>query len=118
TENLGKDFAHEDIVSMEGWARYYFKGIFPTDKAWIKLELVNPQTKMLVRTFYFEFTKDYMVSLNGRHYITEPVSGKKIVKNGVLRELKPVRAGGTKDGAIESFKPDDTMFPHTKLDFA
>lgn len=118
SEGLGKDFDHEEIVGREGWARYTFKGIFPTDEAWLKLELVNPQTNMLVRTFYFQFTKTYQVSLNGRHYVVEPVTGKKIVKNGVLRELKPVREGGTRDGKILSFQVGDTLYRTTRLDFS
>ncbi|MEH0490628.1 type IV secretory system conjugative DNA transfer family protein [Streptomyces scabiei] len=118
TENLGEDFEHEEIVGREGWARYNFKGKFPDDEAWLKLELVNPQTKMLVRTFYFSFTKNYQVSLNGRHYVVEPVTGNKIVKNGVMRELKPEREGGTRDGKILSFQPGDTLYPDTRLDFS
>ncbi|MBD0673917.1 ATPase [Streptomyces sp. CBMA156] len=118
TENLGEDFTHEEIVGREGWARYNFKGKFPDDEAWLKLELVNPQTKMLVRTFYFSFTKNYRLSLNGRHYVVEPVTGRKIVKNGVMRELKPVREGGTRDGRILSFQPGDTLYPDTRLDFS
>lgn len=118
TENLGEDFEHEEIVGREGWARYNFKGKFPGDEAWLKLELVNPQTKMLVRTFYFSFTKNYQVSLNGRHYVVDPVTGKKIVKNGVIRELRPVREGGTLDGKILSFQPGDTLYPDTRLDFS
>ncbi|MFE5863566.1 type IV secretory system conjugative DNA transfer family protein [Streptomyces virginiae] len=117
-KSLGEDFEHEEIVGREGWARYNFKGKFPDDEAWLKLELVNPQTKMLVRTFYFSFTKNYQVSLNGRHYVVEPVTGKKIVKNGVMRELKPVREGGTRDGKILSFHPGDTLYPDTRLDFS
>ncbi|MFD8609397.1 type IV secretory system conjugative DNA transfer family protein [Streptomyces sp. NPDC059631] len=118
TENLGEDFEHEEIVGREGWARYNFKGKFPGGEAWLKLELVNPQTKMLVRTFYFSFTKNHQVSLNGRHYVVEPVTGKKIVKNGVMRELKPVREGGTRDGKILSFQAGDTLYPDTRLDFS
>lgn len=118
SENLGEDFGHEEIVGREGWARYNFKGKFPGDEAWLKLELVNPQTKMLVRSFYFSFTKNYQVSLNGRHYVVEPVTGKKIVKNGVMRELKPVREGGTRDGKILSFQAGDTLYPDTRLDFS
>lgn len=90
TEPLGADFEHEDIVSREGWARYYFKGKFPTDNAWLRLRLVNPQTQMLIRTMYFHFRKDYQSSLNGRYYITDPVTGNKIVKNGILLELRAV----------------------------
>lgn len=118
TKSLGEDFEHEEIVGREGWARYNFKGKFPDDEAWLKLELVNPQTKMLVRTFYFSFTKNYQVSLNGRHYVVEPVTGKKIVKNGVIRELKPVREGSTRDGKTLSFQPGDTLYPDTQLDFS
>ncbi|MFJ3858319.1 type IV secretory system conjugative DNA transfer family protein [Streptomyces sp. NPDC090085] len=117
-KSLGEDFEHEEIVGREGWARYNFKGKFPGDEAWLKLELVNPQTKMLVRTFYFSFTKTHQVSLNGRHYVVEPVTGKKIVKNGVMRELKPVREGGTRDGKILSFQAGDTLYPDTRLDFS
>ncbi|GAA3257504.1 type IV secretory system conjugative DNA transfer family protein [Streptomyces lavendulae] len=118
TRNLGEDFEHEEIVGREGWARYNFKGRFPGNEAWLKLELVNPQTKMLLRTFYFSFTKTHQVSLNGRHYVVEPVTGKKIVKNGVMRELKPVREGGTRDGRILSFQVGDTLYPDTRLDFS
>ncbi|MCI4659595.1 type IV secretory system conjugative DNA transfer family protein [Cryobacterium zhongshanensis] len=88
--SLGKDFEHEDIVSREGWARYYFQGKFDGDVAYIRLRLVNAQTGTLIRTFYFRFTKDYQTSLNGRQYISDPITKTKIVKNGILVELKPV----------------------------
>ncbi|MFB7917074.1 type IV secretory system conjugative DNA transfer family protein [Streptomyces sp. NPDC056061] len=115
-ESLGPDFDHEEILGREGWARYNFKGIFPADEAWIKLELVNPQSQMLVRTFYFHFRKGYQLSLNGRHYVTEPVTGKKIVRNGVIRELRPVREGGAKDGPVVGYDPADTVYPEDRLD--
>ncbi|MFG1858906.1 type IV secretory system conjugative DNA transfer family protein [Actinomadura geliboluensis] len=118
TKDLGEDFGHSEIVGREGWARYNFKGIFPTDEAWLKLELVNPQSKMLVRTFYFHFRKNYQLSLNGRHFVVEPVTGKKIVKNGVIRELRPVRAGGARDGEITGFRPGDTVYPQARLNLS
>lgn len=118
TEDLGADFGHSDIVTTEGWARYYFKGKFPADEGWIKLELVNPQSKMLVRTFYFHFKKNCQVSLNGRHFVIEAVTGKKIIKNGVLRELRPERDDRGHGGRIVSFAAGDTMYPHTRLDFS
>lgn len=116
TQNLGKKFEHEEIIGREGWARYNFEGIFPEDEAWLKLELHNPQTNMLVRTFYFHFRKNYQLTLNGRHYVEEPVTGRKIVKNGVIRELQPVRAGDKRDGEILSFKVCDTTYPQDRLD--
>ncbi|MFK0244576.1 type IV secretory system conjugative DNA transfer family protein [Amycolatopsis azurea] len=116
--SLGAEFGHTDIVTTEGWTRYYFKGKFPANEAWIKLELVNPQSRMLVRVFFFHFKKNFQVSLNGRHYVIEPVTGEKVIKNGVLRELRPVRRNGSDDGAIVSFQPGHTMYPHTRLDFS
>ncbi|MFC4048385.1 type IV secretory system conjugative DNA transfer family protein [Actinomadura syzygii] len=118
TQDLGEDFGHAEIVGREGWARYNFKGIFPTDQAWLKLELVNPQSKMLVRTFYFHFRKNYQLSLNGRHFVVEPVTGKKIVKKGVIRELRPVREDGARDGRITAFKPADTLYPQARLNLS
>jgi len=111
-ENLGKDFYHEDIISREGWARYYFKGKFSGEEAWLRLKLVNPQTKMLIRTFYFHFKKDYMATLSGRHYVKDPITDQKIVKNGFLVEIKPFKNA---EGALGGFKPGHTTFPQAKL---
>lgn len=113
TEPLGEDFEHEDIVSREGWARYFFPGKFPTDNAYLRLRLVNPQTQMLIRTMHFHFKKDYQSSLNGRYYITDPVTGKKIVKNGILLELKQVK---DEFGAVIKYEPGHTMYPQMHLD--
>lgn len=106
--NLGKDFEHEDIVSREGWARYYFKGKFETDVAYLRLQLVNAQTGMLIRTFHFRFTKDYQTSLNGRYFITDPITSQKIVKNGILVELR-------KDADTGEYKPGHTTYPQMRL---
>lgn len=107
TESLGKDFEHEDIVSREGWARYYFVGKFGGDVAYLRLRLVNAQSGMLVRTLYFRFTKDYQTSLNGRFFVTDPVTGSKIIKNGILLELKKGEDG--------TFAPGHTTYPHMRL---
>ena len=87
-EKLGKDFYHEDLVSREGWAKYYFKGKYDRDIAYVRLQIVNPQTGMLIRTFYFQFRKSYQTSLDARYYVTDPILGDKIVKNGLLIELR------------------------------
>lgn len=107
-EPLGKDFEHEDIVSREGWARYYFIGKFEKDVAYLRLRLMNPQTGMLIRTFYFRFTKDYQTSLNGRFFITDPITGAKIVKNGILVELRRNEQSG-------AYEPGHTTYPHMRL---
>lgn len=105
---LGADFEHEDILSREGWARYYFKGKFATDVAHLRLRLLNSQTGMLIRTFYFRFTKDYQTSLNGRFYITDPISSEKIVKNGILVELR-------RDEKSGRYVPAHTTYPQMRL---
>ncbi len=110
-KSLGKDFYHEDTVSRECWAMYYFKGIYPKNKAYAKLELVNAQTGRLVRTFYFEFTKSYQMSLDSRYYINDPVLDEKIVKNGVLVELRPFTK---KDGSVV-YRPGKTTFDEWKI---
>jgi len=107
TEPLGPDFDHEDIVSREGWARYYFKGKFPGPAAWLRLRLMNPGNGMLVRTLYFKFTKDHQTSLNGRYFITDPITGEKIVKNGLLVELKR-----SEDG---TYAPGHTTYSQQRL---
>lgn len=108
TESLGADFEHQDIVSREGWARYYFKGKFAGDVAYLRLQLLNSQTGMLIRTFHFRFTKDYQTSLNGRYYITDPISNQKIVKNGILVELR-------EDPQTGKYVPGHTTYPQERL---
>lgn len=111
---LGKDFYHEDMVTREGWARYYFDGKFKNDIAYVKLEIKNPSNGSLIRTFYFEFKKNYQTSLDGRVYMKDPVLEEKIVKNGLLTELRKFKK---KDGSIV-FKKSKTTFKQQKiLDF-
>lgn len=110
-KSLGKDFLHEDTVSREGWAMYYFKGKYEKDVAYIRLQLVNPSTNMLIRTFYFMFKKSYQMSLDARYYVTDPILGTKIPKNGTLVEL---RRGETKTGKVQ-YKRASTTFPQTRV---
>lgn len=111
TNSLGKDFMHSDMISREGWARYYFKGILPQDTAYCRLRIYNPQTNLLVRSFYFKFVKTYRTTLNGRNYLTDPVLGEKIVKDGILVELKKFKK---KDGTIV-YNPAHTTFEQMKI---
>ena len=108
---LGKDFYHEDMVTREGWARYYFDGKFKNETAYVKLEIKNPSSGILVRTFYFEFKKNYQTSLDGRVYMKDPVLEEKIVKNGILTELRKFKK---KDGTIV-FKKAKTTFKQKKI---
>ena len=86
--SLGKDFYHEDIIGREGWCRCYFKGIMKDMVMWWTLEIINPQTNVLVKQLYFKFEKMYQKTLDGRSYVTDPVLDQKIVKNGLLTECR------------------------------
>lgn len=92
-QRLGKEFDHQDTVSREGWARYFFDGKFTKDRAYVKLELVNADTGALVHTYFFEFQKRYQTSLDGQTYMLDPVLKSKVVRDGVIHELLPDENG-------------------------
>lgn len=109
TQKLGKEFCHEDMVSREGWAMYYFDGKFKREVAYILLEIVNPQSGNLIKTMYFEFRKSYKTSFDSKSYVTDPVLGCKIVQNGTLVELKKYRKKDDPDGKVV-FRKGSTQF--------
>ena len=111
TKSLGKDFQHDDMITREGWAKYFFKGKFPTDVAYVRMRIINAKSGMLVKTFYFQFRKLYQTTLDGRSYMKDPVLEEKIVKNGILTELKLFKK---KDGTIV-YKPANTTFKQVKV---
>ena len=83
-----KMFGHTQLIDRTGWARYFFDGIFPKKKNYIKLEIKNPETGMLLNEFYFELNLTYKTTLNGRSYVKDPVLQEKIIRDGVLREMQ------------------------------
>lgn len=97
TQDLGKDFMHQDRVDRAGWARYYFKGIFPHETAYLKCQIVRPDTSQLIKTFYFRFKKSYKTSMDGRRYMKDPILSNKIVQGGIMDELRPYKK---KDGTV------------------
>lgn len=111
TKSYGKDFYHEDLINQSGWCRFYFKGIFPTDVAYLKCQVKNAQTGQFLYTFYFKFVKTYQTTLNGRTYVKDPILGNKIVHNGILTELRPVM----ENGMIKGYKEGHTTYETTKL---
>lgn len=111
TKRYGKEFDHQDVVSRTGWTRYYFEGKFPNDKAYIKLELYNSKTDMLNRVFYFEFTKSYRTTVDGRFYMKDRVLNEKIISDGFLIEL---RKFSKPDGTIV-YKTSNTTFKQRKF---
>ena len=114
-ESLGKEFYHEDLITREGWAKYYFKGIFPKDIAYIQLQIINPQSGMLVKVFYFKFQKAYQTSLDGRYYVSDPILDEKIVKNGILTELKKKRVKDKDGNEKIIYKSGKSTFKQKKI---
>ena len=103
TQALGKDFTHTDMITREGWARCFFKGIWPEDIGYLKLEIFNPDNGQLIKTMYFRFEKRYAMSLDGSFYQKDPILDERIVNGGILTELV-ARPDGT-------FKTGRTTFP-------
>ena len=108
---LGPKFHHEDTITREGWAMYYFEGKFEKDVAYLRLQIMNPSTGMLIHTFYFEFKKSYQLSLDARYYVKDPILDEKIVKDGILTEMLP---GRTASGDVR-FKRGKSTFKQSKM---
>lgn len=86
-KSLGKDFFHTQIIDHSGWARFYMAGKLPTDVAYFRCIIKNPQSGQYLRTFYFKFTKGYQTSLDGTRYVQDPIMDNKISKDGILEEM-------------------------------
>lgn len=86
----GKDFEHEGSIDTYGWASYVFKGIFEDHTAYVKLEIFDTTSELLMHTFYFKFIKGFQRSMNGRTYVHDPVTHAKIIRDGVLQEMMPI----------------------------
>lgn len=100
TNAYGKEFKHSDIVDMVGWAKCAIEGIFEDEIAYIKMELYDQSSEMLLNTYYFRFTRSYLTTADGGQYKIEPVTQERCVRDGILEELQPVCS---KDGTIEKF---------------
>lgn len=109
---MGPDFHHEGLINRTRWAKMYFKGIFPNEKAYLRCTIRNPKTGMHIVSFYFEFDKSYQTSLTGTTYIKDPILDKKIIKDGILYELRPFRSRATKK---IFFKHASKMFKERQL---
>ena len=108
TEKIeGKGFHHQGLVTREGWARFFVHDVLPEDTSYFKLDIVNPTTGITVRTLYFRFDKTYQRTLDGLHYVKDPVLDEKIVRGGIMTEL--IRAE-QRDGSV-LYVPGRLTFP-------
>lgn len=111
-KKLGPKFHHDDLVGRDGWARYMFEGIFDNDVSYLRLQIINPESDTLIKQFFFKFTKSYQTNLTGRSFVKDPISGEKIVRNGVLVEL--VRKKSKKTNKTH-YVPGSTKFKSRHL---
>lgn len=115
-----KLFGHEQMIDKSGWVYYAFDGKFThverkgqAPVGYIKMEIVNPTNFMVMRTFYFKAQLQYQTTLNGKAYIKRPVTNEKVIRNGILTEMKKV----SKNGQV-SFVDDYTTINKKTKDFA
>lgn len=105
-------FYHEDIIGPEGWAWCYFEGVFPKETTYLRMRVVSDDNGLEMARFHFKFIKGYKADLRGIAYVTDPVTGKKIVNNGLLVEM--TEQVDKKTGK-KGFKPGRTMFKENRL---
>lgn len=114
TEELDPElFRHSFNIGRDGWVHYAFDGKFKGRDGYVKMEIVNPDNNVPMKTFYFKGRLDYLTRLDGKSFIKNPVTKEKILRNGTLTELRLVkdRNGNNK------FVPRNTMITKKVKDF-
>lgn len=95
TRPMGKEFRHEDTLDEQGWARMYLEGVFPEDRAYLKLTIQDPNPSIPVEldTFHFQFRKGYRKTFDGTKRMVDPVNHETMPSGGVLIEMLPAPEG-------------------------
>ena len=114
TEELDPElFRHSFNIGRDGWVHYAFDGKFKGRDGYVKMEIVNPDNNVSMKTFYFKGRLDYLTRLDGKSFIKNPVTKEKILRNGTLTELRLVKdRNGNK-----KFVPRNTMIMKKVKDF-
>ena len=114
TEELDPElFRHSFNIGRDGWVHYAFDGKFKGRDGYVKMEIVNPDNNVPMKTFYFKGRLDYLTRLDGKSFIKNPVTKEKILRNGTLTELRLVKdRNGNK-----KFVPRNTMIMKKVKDF-
>jgi hypothetical protein len=107
-------FGHTFNIGRDGWAQYVFDGKFQGRDGYVKMEIINPDNNVPMKTFYFKARLDYLTRLDGKSFIKNPVTKEKILRNGTLMELRPVK---DKDGR-KKFVAQNTMITKKVKNFA
>jgi conserved hypothetical protein len=89
TENgkVDKDFIYNvGTIDTYGWADFIFKGIFPQERAYIKLEIHSADNGLKSHEFRFMFKKDYRKSYTGQQILLNPITHEPEVQGGHMSE--------------------------------
>ncbi|GAB2472278.1 TraM recognition domain-containing protein [Xylanimonas ulmi] len=81
------EFSHTDTLTQNGWAYFYLRGMFPADTTYVLLEAVSQTAGTTVETMRFRFDKGYRHADRGRTIVTKPLTGERIVRDGLLTEI-------------------------------
>lgn len=115
---LGKEFVHEDTIGRDNWARCFFEGKFDNDVSYLKLEIYSNGSGLLLNEMYFKFIKGYQTDLRGQSYVKDPITKKKIAKDGLLVELVPETYTDKEGNQQVRYVEGDSTFKRTGLNLS
>lgn len=110
---LGEQFRFTNNIDSLGWLSYVTKGIFPANVVYLELTVYEQQTKLELNTWYFQFTKDYQKTVDQRSFVTDSVTHKRVIKDGVLVEIQPLFENEQASGDEVQVKP--TLLPRKRV---
>lgn len=111
-QQLGHEFDYENVITSGSWLRYKTKAIFPQETVYLKLTIINTETGLDMREYYFMFTKGYQKSLDGRVFVVDPVSKKRVVHDGALEEIQHVEHRKQGLGKYYTYEPKPSTIPY------
>lgn len=119
-----KLFNHKQTIEKIGWAMFYFDGKFSEylskkemkrPRVYLKLQIKAPGTQRVIKTFYFELELTYKRKADGGYYLKDVISKKKILLNGVLREIRGPKQRKQNGEKVQYM---NTVLPYVKRDFS
>jgi type IV secretory pathway TraG/TraD family ATPase VirD4 len=80
-------FSHQDTLAANGWAYFYLREKIPGPTAYLLLEIVSAASGTVVETLRFRFDKGFRHTDRGRTVVSRPLTGERIVRDGLLTEI-------------------------------
>lgn len=76
------------VVSSTGWVDFWFKGMPKRRQFYVKMEILGQNQTDVLYTTHLSITKGFRLSEDGQHYILDPLTKKRIVRDGTVLEIK------------------------------